>query len=90
MLRDRLYYGLPMSQLTGIPKPLSPFRRIDVPTPQQQQPQQRRQSSGLPQHFRPQPHTEQPFSPPSNTAWVPPQNSSNDPNTRPGIGSINK
>jgi len=80
-----------MSQLTGIPKPPSPFRRVDVPTPQQQQQQQqRKQSSGLPQHFRPQPLPEQQFVPPSNTNWAPPQIPSTDPNIRPGIGSITK
>jgi hypothetical protein len=79
-----------MNQLTGIPKPQSPFRRVDVPTPQQQQQQQqqRRQSSNNPQQFRPQPLAEQPFAPPSNNNWVPPQNPTSDLNIRPGIGLI--
>ncbi len=82
-----------MSQLTGIPKPPSPFRRVDVPAPQQQQqPQssQRRQSSGLPQHYRPQPPVEQPVVPPSTNTWAQPQNPPNDPNSRSRIGSMNK
>lgn len=45
VLRDRLYYGQPTNQLTGIPKPPSPFRRIDVPNPQQQQQQQQHPSN---------------------------------------------
>ncbi|CAF0960782.1 unnamed protein product [Adineta ricciae] len=72
VLRDRLYYGLPTNQLTGIPKPPSPFRRIDVPNPQQQQhPSQRKPSSNAPLHFRPQPTAEPSFVPPTNPSWTP-------------------
>lgn len=85
---------MPSNQLTGIAKPPSPFRRVDVPTPQQQQQQQaaqRKSTSGLPQHFRPQPPTEQIFTPPSTTHWTPPaQNPTNDLNTRPGLGSMSR
>ncbi|CAF0715359.1 unnamed protein product [Adineta steineri] len=94
VLRDRLYYGLPANQLTGIPKPSSPFRRVDVPTPQQQQNQQqmqqRKPSSNTTQHFRPTLPTEPVFTPPSNNTWapLPPQNSINDNNMRPGLNSM--
>ena len=76
VLRDRLYYGQPTNQLTGIPKPPSPFRRIDVPNPQQQQqqqqyPSQRKASSNAPLHFRPQPTAEPSFVPPTNPSWTP-------------------
>ena len=74
-MRDRLYYGLPLNQLNGIPKPASPFRRIDVPSQQQQQQQgQRKPSTGLSQqlHYRPQTASEQSFVPPTTHAWAPP------------------
>jgi hypothetical protein len=76
--------------LTGIAKPPSPFRRVDVPTPQQQQQQQqqRKPSIGVPQHFRPQAPPEPPLVPPSNTNWLPPQNTTSDLTVRPGAGSL--
>ncbi|CAF2122199.1 unnamed protein product [Rotaria magnacalcarata] len=88
VLRDRLYHGLPMSQLTGIPKPPSPFRRVDIPTPQQQQQQQRKASSTMPQHFRSQIPAEQPLVPPSNASWPPVQNLPSDFTVRPGTTPI--
>lgn len=86
-----------MTQLTGITKPLSPFRRVDIPTPQSQQPQQlqqpRKASSGLPNHFRPQLPPEQSFVPPSNNNWAPPtlpKNPSSDLSIRPNVGSYTR
>ncbi|UJR29146.1 hypothetical protein I4U23_010360 [Adineta vaga] len=91
VLRDRLYYGVPTNQLTGIPKPPSPFRRVDIPTQPQLQPSQRKPSATAPHNFRPQLPSESSFVPTPNPSWTPPvpQIPANDPNMRPGTGLIN-
>lgn len=75
-----------MAQLTGIQKPPSPFRRVDVPAPSKQQPVQAQQQQprksvpGVTSHFRPQYPSEQQshFRPqlPSEQPFIPPTNTS--------------
>ena len=66
------------NQLTGISRPPNPFRKVDTATITQQ----RKPSSSLQQHFRPQLPTESSFLPPSNTNWLPSRNPTSDMNMR--------